>query len=226
MDPRLTAIIQWVQRTTDTAAGRGVLVPVSGGSDSALCFWICAQALPPGRAIAAYVGNADFLRCREWFESIGPLHVLPALQDEERATRAWADTRRWADILLHSIKLRCWTAGSRTRTEEVFGTYSLASRLATYLPLAGLWKSEVMELCIPAGVPDEIIQSSSRADPVCERPREMSDVPFAAVDLFLQVKIGERSSADLIQLTSQQLEYLESVYHRNEFKRFLPLRPS
>src|SRR5207249_7692364 len=27
-----------------------------------------------------------------------------------------------------------WLVGARTRTEEVFGTYSLASRLATYLP--------------------------------------------------------------------------------------------
>ena len=51
LDARLQVIIDWIRERTDVEAGRGALVPVSGGSDSALGFWLCAQALPPGRAV-------------------------------------------------------------------------------------------------------------------------------------------------------------------------------
>ena len=221
-DRRLEAIIAWIRQTTDLAKGRGVLVPVSGGSDSALCLWLCAQALPRGRALAAYVGTASHpLRCQPWFESLAQLCILPAPPDAS----ADPEMLRWASMLHHAKVNRCWLAGSRTRTEDTFGTYSLASRLATYQPLAGTWKTEVMELCDLVGVPHEITDSSRQADPACGRPREMADIPFARVDLFLQVKIGQRPSSDLTGLDESQRAYLESVYQRNQFKKQLPLRP-
>lgn len=107
----------------------------------------------------------------------------------------------------------------------MLGTYSLASRVATYLPLAGLWKSEVMALCEAAGVPREITDSSRRPDPDCGRPPEMAAIPFELVDRFLQVKVGERPEEDLGAVGADQLGYLESTYRRNQFKKDLPLRP-
>jgi NH3-dependent NAD+ synthetase len=219
-DPRLQGVIDWIRRTTDVAGGRGALVPVSGGSDSALCFWLCAAALPAGRAIAAYIG--DGLRCRSWFESVGPLHVFATPAVEFVAD---PEALRWAMMSSHARRQRCWTVGSRNRTEDSLGTYSLASRVATYLPLAGLWKSEVMALCETVGVPREITDSSRRPDPDCGRPAEMAAIPFELVDRFLQVKAGERPREDLAALSADQLGYLESTYGRNQFKKDLPLRP-
>jgi NH3-dependent NAD+ synthetase len=224
MDARLDGIIDWVRRTTDAAGGRGVLVPVSGGSDSALCFWLCARALPPGRAVAAYVGDLASLRCRPWFESVGPVPALAGPAAGAAPAGVEPEALRWAAVLSHARAVRGWLAGSRNRTEDVFGTYSLASRVATYLPLAGLWKSEVMDLCDAVGVPAAVTASSRVADPACGRPKEMADVPFAAVDLFLQVKVGERPAADLDRLDPAHLAYLEDVYRRNRFKQDLPLR--
>ena len=89
LDCRLQTIIDWIRENTDVAAGRGALVPVSGGSDSALGFWLCAQALPPGRAIGAYVGTG--LRCRAWFEQFGPLRLVP-----EPHASSHIETTRWA----------------------------------------------------------------------------------------------------------------------------------
>jgi NH3-dependent NAD+ synthetase len=221
-DPRLDAIITWIRQTTDVAGGRGVLVPVSGGSDSALCLWLCAQGLPRDRALAAYVGGASHpLRCQPWFESMAELHILPAPPDAVPDPEVF----RWAGMLHHARANRCWLAGSRTRTEETFGTYSLASRLATYQPLAATWKTEVMQLCDLVGVPREITASSRQADPACGRPTQMADIPFTHVDQFLQVKVGQRPPADLAALDEQQRAYLESVYQRNQFKKHLPLRP-
>ena len=214
---RLTQIIEWVRETTDTNAGRGALVPVSGGSDSALCFWICAQALPRGRVSAAYAGTQ--LRCREWFENLGQVHYLPEPPQEGHPEAA-----RWASMLSLSMAVRGWLVGTRNRTEEVLGTYSLASRVATYLPLAGLWKTEVMELARAVNVPAEILASSRQADPSCGRPQEMADIPLEIVDEFLKIQVGERPRSSLSDLPQQVVAYLDSILRRNQFKGGLPLR--
>ncbi len=217
---KLQPIVDWVRKSVDPASGRGALVPVSGGSDSALCFWLCAKALPPGRAIAFYVGQS--LRSRDWFDSVG---TVLAVDEPSRGTDVEPEAMRWAMTVSHARAHRCWVAGSRNRTEDVFGTYSLASRVCTLFPLAGLWKSGVMDLCKEIGVPEEILQSSLRADPACGRPQQMADIPFACVDLFLQVRLGERPEKELVRLDGAQRDYLESVYQRNQFKKRLPLRP-
>jgi NH3-dependent NAD+ synthetase len=210
----LRSIIEWIRTSTDPA--RGALVPVSGGSDSALCFWLCAQALP-GRASAAFVG--ENLRCREWFEGVGPVRYLPNPPIQEHI-----EAQRWALMLGRALEVRGWLVGTRNRTEEELGTYSLASRVATLLPLAGVWKSDVMKLCERVGVPAEVLASSRRADPSCGRPTEMADIPFEHVDLFLQVRAGESPEEHLRELSELVAAYLDSLYQRNRFKGSLPLR--
>jgi len=214
MDPRLVSIIGWIQDVVGPE--RKAVVPVSGGSDSALCFWLCEQALP-GRTSAAYIG--DKLPHCAWFEAIGRVELLPII-----AGHGEPDTLRWAATISHAHKLRARLIGSRNRTEDILGTYSLPSRVVSYLPLAGLWKSDVMDLCEIIGVPEDIRESSRKADPDCGRPVEMAQIPFATVDRFLQVRIGERPQSDLDVLGDDQLTYLDGIYQRNGYKAKLPLR--
>ena len=223
MHRRLQTVIDWIARIIDPAgSGRGAMVPVSGGSDSALCFWLCCKALPPGRAIALYVGRS--LRCADWFEALGTVHYLEEPAPLHGAEGHRTEATRWAMTLSHARMQRCWVTGSRNRTEDVLGTYSLASRACTLFPLAGLWKSQVMELCAAVGVPVEITGSSKRADPDCGRPVELAEISFDDVDRFLRTKVGERPATDLAKLDARQLEYLEGVYQRNRFKNELPYR--
>ena len=214
MDPRLVSIIDWIKEIIGPK--RSALVPVSGGSDSALCFWLCEYALP-GRAVAVYIGDA--LPHRDWFEAIGTVQLLPVI-----AGHGESDTLRWAATISHAHTLRARLMGSRNRTEDVLGTYSLPSRVVSYLPLAGLWKSDVMELCKVIGVPNEILESSRKADPACGRPVELAEISFADVDRFLQVCIGERPMSDLSALSAGQCTYLDSIYMRNLYKAKLPMR--
>jgi NH3-dependent NAD+ synthetase len=216
MHADLRSLVGWLRQAA--AASHGVLVPVSGGSDSALCFWLCTEAFPE-RTLGVHAG-AELL-CRSWFEARGRVETIPPPEGKTGRER---EVHRWATMLDLGLTQSRWLVGSRNRTEDVFGTYSLASRLATLLPLAGVWKSEVMRLCQQAGVPEEITASSRRADPECGRSAEMSEVPLELIDLFLQVKTGELTIDSLTTLTPGQVDYLDRIYQYNQFKKTLPLR--
>jgi len=214
MDSRIQSWIDWV-KTSASPAG-GLLVPVSGGSDSALCFWVCRQAFPD-KTVAVYFG--DNLRCRDWFERLGEVRTLP-----EPAATDNREVQRWARSLALALAEKRWLVGTRNRTEDVLGTYSLASRLVTYLPLAGLWKSDVMELCKIIGVPEEVTSSSRKADPDCGRPAELAEIPLELIDTFLKVRVGAMAAEAISALSEQQVRYLDGLYTANRFKHNLPTK--
>jgi len=214
MDDRIDTYIDWIKGSARPA--NGLLVPVSGGSDSALAFWLCRQAYPD-KTVGVHFGTD--LRCRQWFESVGEIRTLP--QPRRKQDR---DMQRWAKSLAVAMSERRWLVGTLNRTEDALGTFSQASRLATYLPLAGLWKSEVMELCQLIGVPAAVLESSRRADPDCGRPQELAEIPLELIDLFLRVKESELSAEALAALNEAQLAYLQGLYQRNRFKQRLPTR--
>lgn len=213
MNPAKTIenLSEWINQ--NTPQDNGFLVPISGGSDSALCFWLCNNIMKE-RTLAVYIGTD--LRQKEWFESLGSIHYGSA-----DVTSDNPEIDRWAYFLRVALKERRILTGSRSLTEHTLGTYSTASRVASFLPLAGLWKHEIMDLCKYVGVPDEIIQSSLRADPACGRPEKMAAIPFKTVDDFLRVKI--EAAENLPDFTPGQEEYLEDVYRSNLYKKHLPL---
>ncbi len=234
MDERLSKLIDWMRASA--APANGLLVPLSGGSDSALIFWLLNQAFPQSpvgdaaangisaesarnKIIGVHVG--DNLRCRDWFESVGTVRLVskPTLSAGQDA-----EVMRWATVQSLCVSERLWLVGSRTRTEEVLGTFSYASCVATYLPLASILKSDVMELCALAGVPEEILASSRRADPDCGRPQAMAEIPLEQIDVFLRVKLQELPATALEALGEATVNYLDGVYTRNQFKRVLPKR--
>src|SRR5262245_49026941 len=69
---KATSIKRWIAKTAKPA--RGLLDPISGGSDSALCFYLGSLAAPE-KTVGIYIG--DDLRARAWFESKGAVRVLP-----------------------------------------------------------------------------------------------------------------------------------------------------
>lgn len=214
MDPRLTTLIDWIR--TEAKAAQGLLVPVSGGSDSALVFWLCNQAYPE-KTVGVFAGDASDLRAREWFESIGKIVTIaaPTVSDKEAA--------RWTSFLSQSRAENRWLVGSRNRTEDVMGTFSMASRLATFLPIAQIWKGDVMSLCNAIGVPAQVTESSRQADPDCGRPAEMAEVPLEDIDRFLKVQLGELD-ASVLALDEAKRAYLERTYKANNFRTQLPKR--
>jgi NH3-dependent NAD+ synthetase len=211
MDEKLQKLRDWVR--TSLPEGRGALIPVSGGSDSALAFYLYSATLPE-RTVGIYFG--DHLRAKTWFETTGTMRLL------EKPLHGNPEVERWATLLEASIAEHRVLIGTRNRTEDILGTYSAASRLAAHQPLAGLFKSDVLALCEYVGVPQEIIDSSKEADPECGRPEELARIPFEAADLFAKEKIG-LVAPQTAPLDDAQRAYLEALYIRNHFKKELPL---
>jgi NAD(P)-dependent dehydrogenase (short-subunit alcohol dehydrogenase family)/NH3-dependent NAD+ synthetase len=214
-EPRILQLINWVR--AQAAPARKLHIPISGGSDSALAFYLCARAYPD-KVLGIYVGAPETLRCREWFEAIAPVSY-------ETIQPGNAEIQRWARFLELSIDSGAWLVGSRNRTEEFTGLYSLASRVATFLPLASVWKSQVMTLCDLIGVPAAITASSRHADPDCGRPQAMAEIRLEKIDAYLQRHNGECTEAVLAAyktLSEGEIAYLERVVAQNKFKQSLP----
>ncbi len=215
-DSRLLQLINWVHE--NAAAAKGLLVPVSGGTDSAANFSICSRAYPE-KTVGVYVGPRASLRNVEWFESVGKMIYLDPI-----TSFSDAEIARWAQFQELAKSSNRWLVGSRNQTEEFTGLYSLASRAATFYPLAKVWKSEVMQLCAQIGVPAEVIASSRRADPDCGRPKELAEIPLEQMDIFLQVTNGILPETALSTLSASQIDYLTKVVAQNRFKQFLPTK--
>jgi NH3-dependent NAD+ synthetase len=204
-------LVDWIRKRA--ADAKALHVPVSGGSDSALGLLLCARAFPD-KTVGVHVGRS--LRRADWFADVADLMTI----EPARAFPA-REEHRWAHVLEMSLAHGAWLVGCRNRTEDMLDTYSLASRVATFLPLVGVWKSDVMRMCESLGVPEEITASSRRADPDCGRPPELAEIPFEKIDAFLD---PNRSPGLLRSLTSAERSYLQRLQNRNAFKRTLPIR--
>lgn len=213
-DVLLTNTLNKIERVTRSA--KKLVVPVSGGSDSALTFALLNKVCPT-KTIGIYVGST--LRSSEWFLSTGSIEIVePQLVSTINYEN---EINRWAAFLSFSLKHGAWLVGSRTRTENVLGTYSLASRVATYLPILKIWKTDVMLLCNLLEVPTEITQSSRKADPDCGRPQEMAEIPLEIIDDYLKFLDGMSVST---LASDSQKQYLQNIIEANKFKGNLPIR--
>ncbi|HEY9777854.1 MAG TPA: hypothetical protein V6C81_29100 [Planktothrix sp.] len=215
MDKRLKQLIATVRRQSKQA--RHLLVPLSGGTDSALAWYILNQAAP-GRCIGVHVGT--HLSGHDWLSSQGGMiYVVPEIEGFEDK-----EAMRWAYLAGRARKEDAWLVSTRNWSEDKLGTYSLTSRIATYLPIVGVPKSVVMELCESIGIPADVRASSRRADPDCGRPQELADVPLELIDEFLFKKEGILPRGYSYALTREHSKYLNGIYKYTRFKEHVPIR--
>ena len=209
-------LTEWVARATPE--GRGLLLPVSGGSDSALGAFICREAVGDG-VRGVYFGEQGSMRCQGWFENYVEVETI-----DTRDERLDPEVERWAYVLTLALAESRVTVSTRNRTEHALGMYSMVSRAAGMHPLIGVWKTDIMRLCEYVGVPSEIMASSKQADADCGRPDELATLSFEQVDTWVKFMSGEVSAETLtaIRINSPEEEYLRSVYDRYQFKTELP----
>lgn len=224
----LDALVGRLERWARAHLGgaRLLYVPVSGGSDSALAMWLCGRAGIPA-VVGLHFGRALQPDCRAFFERQAGCSVR-LLSTPDAGGAIDADTARWAAAHSLALRDRAWLVGSRTKTEAVMGTFSVASRLALLQPLQGLWKGVVMQLAAHVGVPAAVLASSRAADPACGRPAALAEVGLEAIDHFARcvhtgredlLAAGGSASGGGGRISAAQVAYLRGIYEYNAFKR-------
>jgi NH3-dependent NAD+ synthetase len=241
---RIDASIEWIRRTVKGKARGGLLVPLSGGTDSTVAFALCARALgpaqvrgfhfvPPGASAdgaATAVADAHhpettkaLLRyCRDHVgaEAEVRLEALPHGLDA-----ADPDMLRWAIAASAAKRRGAWLVGTRNRTEQLMGTYSVASTAATLQPLLDWWKADVMAAAETLAVPGSIVASSHAADPDCGRPAEMAEVGLSKIDWFVRCEWSGQRWRLGEHVSEAEAAYLRGIQGYNGFKARLPIDP-
>jgi NH3-dependent NAD+ synthetase len=210
MDTIIQQYLEWIQ--TNTPNNLGVLVPLSGGTDSALCFWLYTEALR-GRVVGVHIGES--LRGHTWLAQRGEVQQYTLPQ-----TDIGIEEARWSLLLSKALKENRILVSSRNKTEQALGTYSQASRVAYHVPLVGTWKNDIIELCKHVGVPQDVIDSSLAADPVCGREEAYAHISPVDVDHYLKYLL--KIERTLPPISQAQIDYLQNLYEKNNFKHKLP----
>lgn len=231
----------------------GLVVALSGGTDSILSFLVCAKAFQDlGRPqdVSAIHYGAPFpppdktpeeldriLRISPGFNRVART-ILPWLQTHPYAAgtcitieAARSDPQRWAGLYERAIELGHWIAGTRNASEAMLKTYSTISGIAGVQPILPLWKSEVLQLCEWLGVPQSAMESSRLPDCLCGRD-ELAASHIEAIDAILMTRAGTLDPAYLDRaipmptLRAQLEDYVDTRMREGAFKAMIPHCPT
>jgi NH3-dependent NAD+ synthetase len=181
-----------------------------------------------------------------WF----PRVVMPWLQAQAQGAtlivddgiEVTSDHARWADLYRKAIndtpstdafdaENALWVVGTRNATEDALGTYSNISKAVSLMPLASLWKSEILEICQWLGVPTLAIEQSRQADCDCGR-YDLAAAHIPEIDAILKHEGGFVVS-DLIEtkarlgdeLWGRLVAFVAEQKASGSFKKRIPYRP-
>lgn len=193
----------------NTPPKRPIYIPISGGTDSALTFYIYNKIFPK-RTFGIYFG--DTLPHEAWFTNTGKVIK------ETRWDTYDKEIARWSKLLEKSIKDGAIIIGTRNKTEHMLGTFSHASRISFYLPIVDFYKSDVLKICEEIGCPQEMINESRKPDPNCGRYAEYTKIGIEKIDEFLKSLLKNKASSE------DGFKYIQKIYENNKYKKTLPIK--
>jgi NH3-dependent NAD+ synthetase len=128
------------------------------------------------------------------------------------------DQFRWADLHYRAAENRYWVASTVNATEKALGTYSILNKSASIMPIASIYKSEVLDLCMEYMVPHEVVRRSQIPDCICGRD-EFAAENIDLIDCVLRNKILGDFSGDDIR---KAMDYIRQKKAEGGFKDRTP----
>lgn len=149
------------------------------------------------------------------------------------------DNKRWGHLFSRAVSANdprhgftsnhFFPVGTRNATEQALGTYSQLSKSVSLLPIVGLYKTEVLELCAYLNVPAIAIEKSREIDCDCGRFDTQAN-HMRELDLFIMHKQGLLSRDYLTQhiapdVLNAVIEFYVEETSSNNYRNRTPYLP-
>jgi NAD+ synthase (glutamine-hydrolysing) len=246
IDPALTHrwLIEFLRDEVGRRRGfKQVVVGLSGGVDSALTTYLCAEAFGPDNVLAVRMPYRT--SSRESLEHaqlcIDDLGIRAATVDISAAVDGYAsldpeiDGRRKGNIMArmrmiilfdHSQKLGALPIGTGNKTERLFGYYTWhADDSPPVNPLGDLFKTQVWQLARHVGVPGVIVDKPASADLIVGQTDEADfGISYPQADRILHFLLQGYSTERLISMgfPEADVRIVRKRVDSTHWKRHLP----
>ena len=222
-----------------------VILGLSGGLDSALSLYLAVNALGREKVIAVRMpyrtSSSDSLAdAQAAIEATGvesvTIDISPQIDayfqmmpDASRLRRGNKMARERMSVLYDlSAYYRALVIGTSNRTELLLGYGTQYGDTASAVnPLGDLWKTQVRQLAVYLGVPEQIITKPPSADLWQDQTDEKElGFRYFDVDRLLHFWIDRQYSKEQLKSLSFDDELIDQVTERvirNQFKRTMPI---
>ncbi len=220
-----------------------VVVGLSGGVDSALTTFLCAEAFGPEQVLAVRMPYRT--SSRESLEHaqlvIDALGIRETTIDISAAVDGYAqldpaiDGRRKGNIMARtrmivlfdqSQKIGCIPVGTGNKTERLFGYYTWhADDSPPVNPLGDLFKSQVWQLARHIGVPEPIVAKPASADLIVGQTDEADfGITYGLADRILHFMLQGYPLAKLVAMGFREADValVKRRVDSTHWKRHLP----
>lgn len=150
------------------------------------------------------------------------------------------DNRRWGHLFSRAVRQvdvrhgmtsqHYFPVGTRNATEEALGTYSQISKAVSMLPIIGLYKTEVLEICSHLGVPKIAMDKSREIDCDCGRFHVQAN-HMRELDWYIMCRHGLLTREYLKQniapdVLASVAEFYAEETAQNSYRPRTPYRPA
>lgn len=238
-------LVQFLTDQTRNAGFQKAVLGLSGGVDSAVSAYLCAEALGKENVLAVLMpyksGSPQSLKDAQIV--VQQLGIKSETVDISAMVDAYCDERKITDnirrgnimarmrmIALYDISAReqALVIGTSNKTELIVGYGTLYGDTACAInPLGDLYKTQIWQLAEKLGVPKQIIDKKPTAD-LWEGQTDEGEMGFtyAQLDSLLYHLIDERrNDKELIELGFETgfVQKVQSLIRKNQFKRRPPI---
>lgn len=237
-------LIRFIRNQTKVRGFKKAVLGLSGGLDSSLVLYLCAQALGQNNVFALIlpykttsitsINNAKFV-ARKYQVRTRFIDITPQVDvyfknfpDAHRIRLGNKMARERMSILYDQSKeLDALVVGTSNKSELLLGYGTIYGDIAcAFNPLGGLYKTQVRQLAKEIGIPEKIIQQTPTAGlwPGQSDEGELG-LTYVKVDWLLYYLVDKKYSENKLLKLGFKRSYVQKVKRRiagNSFKMRLP----
>jgi len=243
-------IVEFIRKTVKDADAAGVVVGLSGGTDSSLVATLCVRALGENRVLGVimpmvFTPAQDIDDAKELAEWLGIRTEFVSIQDiseafsrqlgidendlKQRIPMANIRARIRMVVLYYYANLHnCLVAGTGDRSERLIGYFTkYGDGGVDFSPISHLYKTQVRELSKHLGIPDKIVYKPSSPQ-LYPRHKVTDEIPLGYEELDpVLVGLFDRKlpPREVSRLTGVPIKVVEEVvrrFERSKHKRTYP----